>query len=291
MFRQCALQATFGGFDLSVDGQQAVLLCAPPPPATGWQLVVVDTTTGAELRRVGIGDALPSTFALNAAGTEVVTVRTTLASGGTRFALERIDTATGAVLQSADLPEGGAVVANHRRRSTPILLRGNGLGYRLQTIDAGTLALGAVVPLPGSTQRLTFSANGGRVLVSALRAAALLLDLGTGAVLQQAPAPAAGVILAVLGAEPQAPVLALPVVAGTSVSLSWSLPAESTAVTGYRLEAGSQPGLADILTAPLGPAPAFAASGVPPGRYYVRVRAVNANGVSVPSNAIVIDVP
>ena len=69
VFRQCALQATFGGFDLSVDGQQAVLLCAPPPPATGWQLVVVDTTTGAELRRVGIGDALPSTFALNAAGT------------------------------------------------------------------------------------------------------------------------------------------------------------------------------------------------------------------------------
>lgn len=291
VFRQCALQATFGGFDLSADGQQAVLLCAAPPAASGWQLVVVDTSSGAELRRVGIGDALPSSFALNAAGTEVVTVRTTLISGGTRFTLERIDTATGAVLQSVDLADGGAVIANHRRRSTPILLRGNGLGYRLQTIDASTLALGAEVPLPGSTERLTFSANGDRVLVSALRAAALLVDLGTGAVLQQAPAPAAGVVFAAWGAEPQAPVLAPPVVAGTSVSLSWSLPAESTAVTGYRLEAGSQPGLADILTAPLGPAPAFAASGVPPGRYYVRVRAVNANGVSVPSNAIVIDVP
>ena len=105
--------------------------------------------------------------------------------------------------------------------------------------------------------------------------------------------PYRGTLLAALCALllASAAMLALPVVAGTSVSLSWSLPAESTAVTGYRLEAGSQPGLADILTAPLGPAPAFAASGVPPGRYYVRVRAVNENGVSVPSNAIVIDVP
>lgn len=290
VFRPCALQATFGGFDLSADGQQAVLLCASPP-ASGWQLVVVDTASGAELRRVGIGSAIPSTFALNAAGTEVVTVRTSLVAGGTRFALERIDTATGAVLQSVDLPDGGAVVANHRRRSTPVLLRGNGLGYRLQAIDAGTLALGVEVPLPGSTQRLTFSATGDRVLVSALRSAALLLDLYTGAVLQQAPAPAAGVIFAVWGAEPQAPVLAPPVVTGNAVSLTWTLPAESTAVTAYRLEAGSQPGLANILTSSLGPGGSFGAAGVPPGRYYVRVRAVNANGVSAPSNEVTVDVP
>lgn len=290
VFRQCALQATFGGFDLSADGQQAVLLCASPP-ASGWQLVVVDTASGAELRRVGIGSAIPSTFALNAAGTEVVTVRTALVAGGTQFALERIDTATGAVLQSVALPDGGAVVANHRRRSTPVLLRGNGLGYRLQTIDAGTLALGVEVPLPGSIQRLTFSADGDRVLVSALRTAALLVDLATGVVPQQAPAPAAGVIFAAWGAEPQAPTLAPPVVTGSAVSLTWTLPAESTAVTRYRLEAGSQPGLANVLITALGPQPAFAAAGVPPGRYYVRLRAENANGVSAPSNEIVIDVP
>jgi hypothetical protein len=30
---------------------------------------------------------------------------------------------------------------------------------------------------------------------------------------------------------------------------------------------------------------------VPPGRYYVRVRAVNASGASVPSDEVVVDVP
>ena len=31
--------------------------------------------------------------------------------------------------------------------------------------------------------------------------------------------------------------------------------------------------------------------GVPPGRYYVRVQAVNALGASAPGNEVVIDVP
>lgn len=287
VFRQCALRETFGGFELSADGQQAVILCSPPPPSVQWQIVVVDTATGAELRRVAIGDGIPSTFALNAAGTQVVTLRTYLLTGGVRFALERLDTVTGAVLQSVDVAEGGAVVANPRRRTFPLLLQ----GARLQTLDAHTLAIGPEVRLPGPVDRLSFSANGDRVLVSVLRSAALLVDLGTGAVLQQAPAPAARVIMAVWGAEPQAPLLAPPVVTGNAVALSWGLPAQSTAVTGYQLEAGSQPGLAVLLTSALGPVPSFAAGGVPPGRYYVRVRAVNANGTSVPSNEVVVTVP
>ncbi len=287
VFRQCALRETFGGFELSADGQQAVILCSPPPPSVQWQIVVVDTATGAELRRVAIGDGIPSTFALNAAGTQVVTLRTYLITGGVRFALERLDTVTGAVLQSVDVAEGGAVVANPRRRTLPLLLQGT----RLQTLDAHTLAIGPEVRLPGPVNRLSFSANGDRVLVSVLRSAALLVALGTGGVLQQAPAPAAGVIMAAWGAEPQAPLLAPPVVAGSAVTLSWTLPIESAAVTGYRLEAGSQPGLADVLTTGLGPAPSLAAAGVPAGRYYVRVRAVNANGASVPSNEVVVTVP
>ena len=287
VFRQCALREAFGGFGLSADGQQAVILCGPPPPSVQWQIVVVDTATGAELRRVAIGDGIPSTFALDADGTQVVTLRTYLLTGGIRFALERLDTATGAVLQSVDVAEGGAVVANPRRRTLPLLLQGG----RLHTLDARTLAIGPEVRLPGPPDRVSFSANGDRVLVAVLRSAAVLVDLGTGAVLQQAPAPAAGVIMAVWGAEPQAPVLAPPVVAGSAVTLSWTLPVESTAVTGYRLEAGSQTGLADILTTGLGPSPSFAAAGVPPGRYYVRMRALNGNGMSAPSNEVVVNVP
>ena len=82
-----------------------------------------------------------------------------------------------------------------------------------------------------------------------------------------------------------------PVVTDKTVSLSWTLPEESTATTGYRLEAGTGPGLTNIVTADAGMAPAFAASGVPPGRYYVRIRALNGNGVSAPSNEVVVDVP
>ncbi len=291
VLRQCPLQPGFGGFDLTADGQTAVVICRLPPPAQVWQLLVVDSTTLAERRRVDIGSGIPGTFALDANGAELVVARTYLISGGVRFALERIDTSTGAILQSVDLPEMASVVVNPRRRSMPVLLSGNGLGYRLQTIDVPTLSRGPVVDLHGSTARLTFSAHGDRVLVSAVRTAALLLDLATGVVLQQAPAPAAGVIFAAWGAEPQAPTLAPPVVTGNAVSLTWTLPAESTAVTGYRLEAGSQPGLANILITTLGPQPVFAAAGVPPGRYYARLRAVNYNGVSAPSNEVVIDVP
>ena len=73
--------------------------------------------------------------------------------------------------------------------------------------------------------------------------------------------------------------------------MSFGQPVASTAVTGYGLEAGSPAGLADVLTTDLGPTPSFAASGVPPGRYYVRMRALNGNGASTPSNEIVVNVP
>ncbi|MEZ5418679.1 MAG: hypothetical protein R2708_15250 [Vicinamibacterales bacterium] len=41
----------------------------------------------------------------------------------------------------------------------------------------------------------------------------------------------------------------------------------------------------------LGAAAAVTILGVPPGRYYARLRAVNYNGVSAASNEVVIDVP
>ena len=46
-----------------------------------------------------------------------------------------------------------------------------------------------------------------------------------------------------------------------------------------------------LAAASLGRVTSFAGPDVPPGRYFVRVRAVNANGTSAPSNDVVIDVP
>jgi hypothetical protein len=70
-------------------------------------------------------------------------------------------------------------------------------------------------------------------------------------------------------------------VAGRVVTLSWTAPA-SGQVIGYVLEAGTSPGRTDLVTVPLPAAAAFSAS-VPPGRYFVRVRAVTPAGSGPPS--------
>ena len=76
-------------------------------------------------------------------------------------------------------------------------------------------------------------------------------------------------------------------VAGSIVALSW------TAVAGavdYVIEAGSAPGASDLFNASVGSQTTFVTS-APPGRYYVRVRARNASGISPPSNEVIVVVP
>lgn len=78
-------------------------------------------------------------------------------------------------------------------------------------------------------------------------------------------------------------------VVGAMVTLSWTPPAGT--VAGYRVEAGTAPGLANLVSGfPVGTA-LFRATNVPPGRYFVRVRAENGGLVSAPSNEVVVDVP
>ena len=77
-------------------------------------------------------------------------------------------------------------------------------------------------------------------------------------------------------------------VSGSTVTLSWLPPADGTA-TSYLVRAGSAPGLsnlAQVHTANAATSAVFA--GVPPGIYYVRVHAVNAAGVGVPTNDVAV---
>jgi hypothetical protein len=74
-----------------------------------------------------------------------------------------------------------------------------------------------------------------------------------------------------------------------TVALSWISPPELT--TGFVVEAGSAPGLADIATLSIASGTALTVPDVPPGSYDVRVRARNDIGASVPSNAVRVDVP
>jgi hypothetical protein len=95
---------------------------------------------------------------------------------------------------------------------------------------------------------------------------------------------AAAVTVAPLQAVPAPPTGLTASVSGDSVSLVWTAPA--AVVTAYRLEAGSAPGAANIASSVVGAAASFTAASVPPGTYYVRVRAIAADGESAPSNEV-----
>jgi hypothetical protein len=91
-----------------------------------------------------------------------------------------------------------------------------------------------------------------------------------------------------LSAVPVSPVNLTATVSGSTITLSWGLPTRIV-VLGYRLEAGTGPGLTNIAST-LVPGTTFTATGVPPGTYYVRVRTVASDGESAPSNEVVINV-
>jgi Tol biopolymer transport system component len=72
---------------------------------------------------------------------------------------------------------------------------------------------------------------------------------------------------------------------GSTILLTWAAPATGGAPTSYTVEAGSAPGLSNLATVITGSTTtSFGATGVANGTYYVRVRAANAFGTSLPSN-------
>ncbi len=90
-------------------------------------------------------------------------------------------------------------------------------------------------------------------------------------------------------ALPAAPTALTSSVSGSTLTLSWTAPAGP--VSGYMLEAGSAPGLANIGAATVGAATSFIIPGVPAGAYYVRVRAVSSAGSGAPSQDVLIAIP
>jgi hypothetical protein len=76
-----------------------------------------------------------------------------------------------------------------------------------------------------------------------------------------------------------------------TIVLAWDAPTESSDPTSYIIEAGTEPGRANVTVFDTRSSDTtLSVVGVPPGLYYVRVRARNAGGVSDPSNEIAVTV-
>jgi hypothetical protein len=103
-----------------------------------------------------------------------------------------------------------------------------------------------------------------------------------------APSPEATVVLSPV-ALPGVPGTPSVSVSGRTVTLNWSVPSTGGAPTGFLLEAGSAPGLANLATLPV--TGTSLSTTAPPGTYFVRVRAGNAAGLGPPSADVRIDVP
>lgn len=77
---------------------------------------------------------------------------------------------------------------------------------------------------------------------------------------------------------------------GTTVSLSWGASSENP--TSYTVEAGSSPGLSNLVNSDLGSAtPSLVAPNVGRGLYYIRIRGKNNCGIGPASNEVLVVVP
>jgi hypothetical protein len=94
----------------------------------------------------------------------------------------------------------------------------------------------------------------------------------------------------VAAAAPDPPQNLVAAVNGSTVTLTWVAPATGSVPSSYVVEASLSPGGPVIASFPLADT-VLVVTSVPNGVYYARVRAVNADGSSTPSNEVIVVVP
>lgn len=268
---------------ISSDGRRASYTCTHPN--SGQETAVFDTATGALVA------ILPYFGKVSLDGDHVYTREFTLTSNN---------------LQRRSLPAGQVVaeVANPGFELVVDPVTGDVLTYSRGAtsdgffmMDATTLAQrwSASIPISvfSNTLEPVLDAASGLMYVRGTDAAITIYDrvarVSLGTVTFRAQQ---WLTIATGPAAPAAPVLQPPSVQGANVALAWTPPGVSSPIARYVLEVGSGPGRNDIFGGlDVGLQTTFAAGGVPPGRYYVRVRALNGTGPSAPSNEVVVQVP
>jgi hypothetical protein len=264
---------------VSADGALASIVTSH---GSNGSTVVFDTVTGATVA------VQPGVGVISAAGNTLFLIE--FENGAMRL---RHRSLSGTLLADVSQPGSGALkadnatggVVSYFRSATPNVF----------ALDATSLTATGSVTLNLSTfgnypEPVLHEGSG---LVAALADGVDVGDLRTGQLLARAPLRAAPLGALVFGAPvPPAPGGLTRVVAGSSATLTWDASTRPAAVTRYVLEVGSAPGLNNVFSGlDVGPQTSFAASGVPPGTYYVRVRAGNYSGLSAASNEVVVVVP
>ncbi len=231
--------------------------------------------------------------------------------------LAEIDTGSTATAFAVTAPEGAYFVRVHARGALGLSPPSNEVAFALAPhacnrapAAPGTLSgtgydIGAVLawgPAPGATSY--------RVEAGSAPGQADLAVIGVGPALGYATLAPPGVYvvrvrgingcgvgaasnevaLQVGGPPPGAPADLQATVSGGTVTLTWAAPPAGPAATYYRLEAGTGPGVTDLATA-VSNTPAYVATNVPPGTYFVRVRAGNTYGLGPPTADLIVSVP
>ena len=119
-----------------------------------------------------------------------------------------------------------------------------------------------------------------------------LVHTGTFATIGSSDIPIVGAFVGMaLGSRPPRVSDLGALVDGRVVTLSWAIDASRSIATEQVVEAGFAPGETAVRLPVAAGATSFAVAGVPPGRYFVRIRSVNGTGVGAPSNEVIVDVP
>lgn len=156
-------------------------------------------------------------------------------------------------------------------------------GFQIEAGSASRLANLAVVRVPVSTRSMRFDAVPPGTYYVRIRSF-------VGGNQSAAPNDITVIVCGGPCVEPPGSVTQLTSqVNNREVRLSWNKPTTGAIPTGYVVEAGTQPGLADTAQFPTGSTATFVVvSSVPRGGYYVRVRATSGTTLGAPSTDIVV---
>ncbi len=280
---------------MSGDGRRLSYYCAAIPSG----LIVVDSTDG---RVLGAVPARVSAHALDDDGRTRLHRRQGPWPQGDPTVYRRIDVATGALLAERSGPPSffwGVEPAYDRRFGR--LFIGN--GSTVLALDATTLTeIGRVEgPAPGMLWSIVLDPERPEAYVAWWRYAeeryrqtvqVSRVSTETLAILESVQVPVDGRVIG-LTLGPRPPALSdLNVVVDQRVAtLTWTVAASRSIATGQVVEAGLTPGATAVRLPVAAGATSLTVPGVPPGRYYVRVRSANGTGLGTPSNEVVVDVP